>query len=577
MSINPKKTRPPIKVESNGIAYESGATGVSIVHDDGTADEICGPIRFSANRKTHGGDSTKVDVIIKDYDGVLKTLTVPRSDCVNPIRLLDKLVDCGLDVHDNKLTIQFLGVLFRERPPTKTVLELPHPGWCAIPPSRIMVYATERKVFGSKEDVKNAVLAAGVSSGFTQSGSVAEWNKNVGRYCIGNPHMQLAVCIALASPLLKLSGIQNYGVLLFGDAKTGKTSALGVAGSVIGDFDYVLNWNSTANALEVIAISRTDGTLILDEIGQGNPKEVADAVYRLMNGQAKNRLGQDTKLNAGKRFVGLVLASGEHDLRAHLAQAHIDVKQGQLVRLISVPVYAENGVFHKLHGHGSGQELGKTLAENIKLYHGSLAPAFIEHLVENQDEIKASISESVKEMTAKLLDSLQRVPDPGIYGTVAQSFALAAVAGEMAIENDLLTWLPGDAEAAVIRCFKAWARHHQKQEANSDAEILRHVKGILKGGIFVPLSEFDADEPAKPGYQSKVDKIPAFLIDQDFFESDMCGRFGSTNVIRAIKRCEMLMPGARNTPTRQIHIPKDKQQGKEKVGFYVVKKEILRA
>ena len=51
-----------------------------------------------------------------------------------------------------------------------------------------------------------------------------------------------------------------------------------------------------------------------------------------------------------------------------------------------------------------------------------------------------------------------------------------------------------------------------------DAEILRHVKGILKGGIFVPLSEFDADEPAKPGYQSKVDKIPAFLIDQDFFE-----------------------------------------------------------
>ena len=574
-----KKKSRRLKLQTGNYVIRS--TGVFLELPEGQVDKICGCFRFLENRRVLGGNSVKVAVKFRDYDGEVKTTVVPRSDLLMSSRLIEHLVDCGWVVYDKGKTAVFLEEYFRKQPPKKSILMTLRPGWHGVDADDCDVYVTNQKVYRPSASTQRVVLAEEVEAGFASSGDLEDWNKYVANLCIGNWRLQFAVCFPLAGLILALSGLPNCGVHFFGVPKTGKTTLLKVAGSVIGDEAYVLSWNSTTNALEATAISRNDAILILDEIAQGDPKAVSEAIYNVINGRTKRRLGADIKLNAGSRFVGLVLSSGEDDLRTYLQSAGIDVKGGLLARLPSVPVPRKHGVFFKLHGHKNGGALASTLLKNISRYHGTLGPAFLTYVVKNQAKLKVSIPRKVAAEAERLLGLLDEIPDRGTYDIIAKSWALAAVAGEMAIAKGLLTWEKGDATKAVEKCFLAWAKHEQKSSANSDEGVLRHLQKFFQSqsaGKFAPLSEFErSTKPTLAGYIHKVDGNQVFLVYQAFFEADLCKQFGKDAAIRVLKKRKLLVLGARGTPMRQIHIPKAAQQGKKtKVSFYVIRKTILR-
>lgn len=547
----------------------------------GKRERICGFIRFLEHRSILGSDRIQLALQFRDVNRARKLIVVDRSEILSSYTFIDHLVNCGFEIGDRVVAAQVIRQAYSKYPPKTIVATAQSPGWHLIQSDGIEVYVTNNGTIKPARCNANIVLAAGIVSGFASSGSLNEWNNKVAALCKGNSRLQFGICMTLASIVLRFSDLPNFGALIEGPSKAGKTVTLRAGGSVMGSENYMLSWNSTANALERIAVVRNDGLLPLDEIGQGDPNAVSESVYDLMNGKTKSRLGADTRLESGTRFRGLVLASGELDLRTHLGQAGIKAKEGQLVRLFSVPVPTQ-GVFSKLHGYKSRSAHAAALVQNMAKYYGTLGPAFIAYVAEHQAELKAELPDMVGDNAASLLQLLKSVPEPGTYGHVAKCFALVAIAGELAISQNLLAWEKGSAKSAVAKCFKAWAKREKEITAMSDDGVFRQLQRFFqseKVNKFVPMAKFEnAEKTTLAGYTHTVDGAPAYLVYPAFFETKLCARFGKRVGIRVLKERNLLVLGPRMTPTRQVNVPKDLQgNGHAKVSFYVIRERILRA
>jgi hypothetical protein len=55
--------------------------------------------------------------------------------------------------------------------------------------------------------------------------------------------------------------------------------------------EYLQRWRATDNGQEAQAAQHSDGLLVLDELGQVDPKVAGESAYMLANGQGKARAG----------------------------------------------------------------------------------------------------------------------------------------------------------------------------------------------------------------------------------------------------------------------------------------------
>jgi putative DNA primase/helicase len=79
----------------------------------------------------------------------------------------------------------------------------------------------------------------------------------------------LAISAAFAAPLLQSTGLQSFGLNLFGPSKAGKTTALLAATSVIGIGNEadLPNWNATSASQQETARLFRDSLLAANEVG----------------------------------------------------------------------------------------------------------------------------------------------------------------------------------------------------------------------------------------------------------------------------------------------------------------------
>jgi hypothetical protein len=129
-----------------------------------------------------------------------------------------------------------------------------------------------------------------------ESGSLAEWQERIGKLCAGNTRLVFAVSCSFGAPLLYLTDAESGGFHFRGDSSIGKSTSGWAAGSVWGGGGirgYLTAWRATINGLENVAAAHSDALLVLDEIGQAEPKAVAQAAYLLANGQGAARMRRD--------------------------------------------------------------------------------------------------------------------------------------------------------------------------------------------------------------------------------------------------------------------------------------------
>ncbi|MBU1230308.1 MAG: DUF927 domain-containing protein [Proteobacteria bacterium] len=295
---------------------------------------------------------------------------------------------------------------------------------------------------------------------FRQKGSLEEWREHVGRACGGNSRLVLAVCAALAAPLLEPLNQESGGLHFVGGSSLGKTTALRVAGSVCGGGPngFIKQWRATDNGLEGIAAAHCDALLCLDEMGQAGSRVVSEVAYMLANGQGKGRARRDGQARKPHTWRLLYLSSGEVTLADKVAEdGKGRVKAGQTVRVVDIiaDAGAGHGLFEKLHGRASADLFARQLKEASDNFYGTPLRAFLQAVVADRDNITL---QTQKIMRTFEVDNCPEGAD-GQVRRVCGRFALMAAAGELGISLGVMPWPPGEALTAAATCFRSWIAH----------------------------------------------------------------------------------------------------------------------
>ena len=385
------------------------------------------------------------------------------------------LLNMGLRIATTPRARNLLTQYIQSREPTEFASCTDRTGWhgrAFVLPHETIDQAdrkAERIVFQSDAPIENT---------YRSKGTPEQWRKRVGALCVGNTRMAFAVACAFAGPLLRPAGMESGGFHYRGDSSSGKTTALKLAASVYGGPSFLQRWRATDNALESIAAQHNDGLLPLDELAQIDPKTAGECAYMLANGQGKARATRTGTPRSRQAWLLVFLSAGEVSLPDHMAEGQRRTRTGQEVRMADIPADAgaNLGAFEALHGFDGGAALAKHLTAQAGAVYGATGRAWLQHLADHADTLKATIQ------TAAALLAAAIVPPhaSGQVERVGARFALVGAAGELATAAGLTGWPVGESERAARACFTAWLAARGGSGNGEVVAMLRQVRRFLE-------------------------------------------------------------------------------------------------
>lgn len=543
--------------------------------------------------------STRIDVIAEtrnemnsewgylleftDRDGILKRWAVPAGLFAGDgTELRRMLLDMGVKLGVTQIARTQIANYVQMAQPDERVRCVPRVGWhhgAFVLPDRVIGTGKEALIYQADTPIQ---------SQFKERGTPEDWRREVAAYCVGNSRLLFCVATAFAGPLLHFSGLQSGGFHLLGTTSKGKSTGGVIAASVFGSPDYVRSWKATDNALEAVATQHSDALLILDEIGQVEPRLVGDVIYMLANESGKARASRTGSAKPVLTWRLLFLSNGEKSVAALMAEGNKPMKGGIEVRLPAIPAeVGEMGVVETLHGFSTPAALIEHLERHASMAYGTAGPAFIEWASSQAGELAENLRTRVDELVAKW------VPD-GAHSQVARvakRFALVAAAGELATACDLTGWPPGASIDAARRCFEGWLELRGGAGNSDEAEAVRQVLHFLVAhgdNRFVWMNRAQDDHrpnvPHRAGFKQHVKrgerrttigsdreyyaefggKMSAddaesveteYLIEAAVFRKDVCAGFDHKMVAKALMKRGVLMPRSDGYPYRQEYIP----------------------
>ena len=296
-------------------------------------------------------------------------------------------------------------------------------------------------------------------------GTVSSWQRHIAPQAAEHPAWTCGVLIALAAPLMHLLDLDHCGggFHFYGHSSTGKSITAEVAAGIYGVEPK--QWRQTANALEGAAALRNHSILVLDEIGQADPKTVNDSMYMLANEQGKGRMNQDSSVKETLAFSLLTISTGEVSLPDVLRRVHVVMHEGQHLRFLSIPMMQ-----HKIPG-----SVAREFKKTIRKHQGEIGRSWLRLLCtptgfepEENNILEAEQRKVYEEALAAGLEYAGK--DCPKTGRVWERLAVLVAAGKMAVDYQLLpaSWaaeIPDTKrggvttliDQAVRGMFDAWA------------------------------------------------------------------------------------------------------------------------
>ena len=270
-----------------------------------------------------------------------------------------------------------------------------------------------------------------------QSGTLQEWQDNVGVLAVGNHLMGIAIMDGLAPVLMEISGDTSGGVHVHGSAQTGKSTLTHATSSVWGPpttDGHIKTWHTTSSGLEVVASARNDGLLPLEEIGECDAKTASQVVYMIANQIGKVRALPTMTAQRVRTWRVCLFSTGEVDLATKLSERDMTATAGQEVRLIGIPVARIGlfGVWQDLKGRASGADLSIDVKAAAAKYFGTASRAFIERVAQVRQENPDWLARGIEKKRKEFIDQFLPPEADGQVVSVARRFGLFAAAGALA-------------------------------------------------------------------------------------------------------------------------------------------------
>ncbi|MEI6269497.1 MAG: DUF927 domain-containing protein [Methylococcaceae bacterium] len=421
------------------------------------------------------------------------------------------------------------------------------------------VYVLPDRVIGDRDDIFFQTDHA-ITAEYGQLGTLADWQQNISRYCMGNPLLLFQASLSFAGALLKKCHIDYVGFHIFGDSSTGKSTGHKIAASTWGGEGFRKSWKATHNGLEGAALLHNDGLLPLDELGDSDPREVTQTIYALGNGMGKQRANVRGTARPTHRWRIALLSNGEKTLESHFQEKCLAVKAGQEIRMLQIPVFGKYGAFDDLHGIKDARLFSDTLQENTAKYYGTAGIAYLEKLIRDDQDFGGALEAAQAAFTLDDMQPQER--------RAARSFALVAVAGELATAYGVTGWTKYAATEATIECFRRWSAH-RGTGSTEDRVILEGVKGFIDcfgDSRFTSINDNESVHSftGRAGYYSHGDENRTYLFNRPGLKEATKG-YDIKRVIKALTTAGWLIRGTDGKP-KSLHSINNKKDR-----FYAVK------
>lgn len=528
---------------------ESGA-----VIGEGDPVWICSPLAVAALTRDPQSSEWGRLLVFPDNDGKEHRWAMPmRMLAGSGEELRAELLSEGLVIASHPNARRMVADYIAREKPDVTARCVARTGWHGD------VFALPRETFGDTEAepvIFQTAAPDGVALG--QMGTLDGWRDHVAAPCAGNSRLVLALSCAFAGPCIGLLNAEGGGVHLRGGSSTGKTTAAAVAASVYGPPSFVRTWRQTDNGLEGIAGLHSDLLLILDEIGQLDPKHAGAVAYMLANGQGKGRSRRDGSPRAVATWRVMFLSTGEVGLSDLVTQGGGKVRAGQEVRVIDLAADAGAGL--GLFDHVPDGVAPGAFADDLKraagTHYGKALPAFLRALVTDPDKARHVL----RSMRDALARDLAGDHTDGQVRRVADRFALIAAAGELATAYKLTGWEPEEAERAIHRCFAAWLAGRGTKGAAEPAAMLAQVRAFLEAHGESRFTAWNATDNGvrtinRAGYRRQTDDGPEYYVEREAFRRELAVGFDPLQVARALIDIGALVAGGDGRADNKMRLP----------------------
>lgn len=452
----------------------------------------------------------------------------------------------------------------RLRPQLETYVQLANPHLRARCVARTGwqgdVFVLPQETFGDDPGAPVLLQNPGsVDIGLSTSGCLEDWVENVARPCAGNSRLVLAISMAFAAPCLGLVHAEGGGAHLRGPSSSGKSTALQVGASVYGTPEaYTQTWRATDNGLEGAASLHSDLLLVLDELGQLEPKHAGQVAYLLANGQGKARSRRDGSLRPVSTWRVLFLSAGEVGLSDLVTQGGGRVQAGQEVRVIDLP--ADAGAGHGLFERVPEGLTASVFADRLKAaaarHYGTALPALLRAITGDPGKHR----ETLQALRAEIVLKLVAEDSAGQVRRVADRFALIAAAGELATVLGLTGWATGEAEHAAVVCFRAWLQARGTPGNAEPVAMLAQVRAFLEANGEARFTRWDASGDAprtvnRAGYRRDGEHGPIYYIEREAFRKEICKGFDPEAVKKVLLEVGALRSDSKGKRTRKERLP----------------------
>lgn len=545
--------------------FEVTEDGVWFVKDNNEDKQklfICSPIIVLAKTRDDSSNSWGRLLQWLDDAGMLHTWAMSMQHFqTDGAEIRKALADQGVTISVNGYERKIFLIYLANYPITQLAVCVNRIGWYGNQ------YILPDKTIGQNNGKEIIVYQSESPSLSTYStkGALHEWQQHISKLAINHPFLILAISLAFTGQLLEPLNQNGTGIHFKGKSSKGKSTAEFVACTIFGNPEsYHCTWRNTGNALELTAFMHNDSLLVLDEIGEiPNPKELGSIIYMLINGSGKGRMTKTLKLKELNRWKLVFLSSGEKTLSELMIEVGQKSKLGQEIRLINIDIDASPyGIFNSIDFAESAGSQAMLLNQNAKQFYGTAGQKWLEYLTQDKPEVIESAKRLFVDYSEKLLGNHTQ----GHIVRVAHSFALIAVAGELATQANITMWPNGCAFNAIEIVFNDWINNLDQIGNYEDREILEHIKSflILHGSSRFERIDDHNNDIFPSGYTQKIiERIGYYKIDNtgtnyfvspEIFKAKMCGTYEHKKVANVLKEYNWIECDTDRT-TKSIRLP----------------------
>jgi len=334
----------------------------------------------------------------------------------------------------------------------KVVHQLANSGWQIGGPPPWMSVGT--KLIGAPDGVIEyappAFIAQSRAKHFAESGTLEEWKSKVAAIAEHSTSITIGIAAAFAAPLLRVAGMQNFALHVFGPSRAGKTTTLLCSTSVyaFGQETRLPNWSSTGLRILESACAFGDLVLPLNEVGaKRGPRKRAyeglrDLYAQYAEGSDRERHSswQGGKSAVPKPFHGICISTAEHSVAEYAAWADQSRDAGELFRAMDVmAVREEKATVLDLAPDTLDQRACLTQLHNdLKVCYGVAFEPYVEFL--RTLDAAGKLQSRVKALIAAFVAKMPGAQSDGIAQQIATNFGALYAGALLGIEAGVLPW-----------------------------------------------------------------------------------------------------------------------------------------